>query len=155
MDEFAVVICFQKFLWQYLQQSVKNTAKAWIEVNSKSRPVRRKDYIGIYKKDGGNNIPKSILNDLIEIADVLGKSFIDVMLKNNLSSRTVIDFIAAAEALGINGRKNILHFFNWAYKTKSLFTTTRSIGQLRTNPKYSNVVLDSYRKNIKIPFIAL
>ena len=53
---------------------VDNPSDVWIEVNSKTRAIRRKDYVGIYMK--GGNIPKSILNDIIEIVDEIGRAHV-------------------------------------------------------------------------------
>ena len=127
---------------------VDNPSDVWIEVNSKTRAIRRKDYVGIYMK--GGNIPKSILNDIIEIVDVLGKKFLEYMNENNLSTRTVSDVIKVAGKLNITGRKEITKFFKWGYETRSLFAMSRYRYDDLKGTDFGKRLLDAYKKNIKL-----
>lgn len=130
---------------------VNNSSDAWIEVNSKARAIRRKDYVGIYMK--GGNIPKGVLNDVIEIVDVLGKKFLDYMNDNNLSTRTVSDIIKVANKLNITDRKEITKFFNWGYETKSLFAMSRYRNDVLKDTDFGKKILNAYKKNIKLELI--
>lgn len=83
------------------------------------KQIRKKDYVGMYMK--GAPIPKAIMNDLIDITDKLGKSYLEKMAKENIMTGTVMACIVCCEKIGINSRKEILEFIKWGINTKSVF----------------------------------
>lgn len=128
-----------------------NSKEGFVACNSSSKPLHRRDWVGMFLK--GAKPPTSIMNQMIEITDKLGKDFL-IVVRDNLKTGTsvICGMIFMAELLDLKSKADIKRFIYWGFKHKHSHLIKTLIRTVRVEPKgtVGALILKSFNADEKL-----